>query len=70
MKKASTQKATPRTQTAIGRPAIKIEAKDLLIACPGKSAGRHLVKAEEVYALLRTSTLASRDRKPSQRKRG
>ncbi len=51
-------------------PAIKIEAKDLLIACPGKSAGRHLVKAEEVYALLRTSTLASRDRKPSQRKRG
>ena len=39
---------------------IKIESSDLLIACPGKRAGKHMVKPEDVYSLLRTSLLAAR----------
>ncbi|OCA65214.1 hypothetical protein [Aeromonas hydrophila] len=39
---------------------IKIESSDLLIACPGKRAGQHMAKPEDIYSLLRTSLLASR----------
>lgn len=39
---------------------IKIESSDLLIACPGKRAGKHMAKPEDIYSLLRTSLLASR----------
>lgn len=41
-------------------PDIRIESSDLQIACPGKRAGKHMVKPEDVYSLLRTSLLAAR----------
>ena len=41
-------------------PDIRIESSDLLIACPGNRAGKHMVKPEDVYSLLRTSLLAAR----------
>lgn len=50
-------------------PVIKIEASDLLIACPDKRSGKHMVKADELYSLLRTSVLASRDRSSQKQKR-
>lgn len=43
-------------------PTIAIRQGDLVVACPGKRVGAHLVNATDLHATLRAATLATRNR--------